>query len=988
MDEETTAAHAPHKPYKAFISYSHAADDLLAPTLQSALQSFAKPWYRLRAVRVFRDRTNLSVQPDLWGSIEEAVRRSEFFLLLASPEAARSPWVPREIEAFLSANTSDRLLIVLTGGRLAWDEGAKDFAHDVESAFPKLGRSIFARVPKWEDLSWARGEENLSLRNPAFRDVVASISSTIRDISLDEITGRDVIEHKRTKRITRLVVAALVFLLACVAAAALVAYRQAGVANARRIAAESALLSSREPNLLGVSALLAAEALKRSPSIEAQETLASALQLLPRSAAVVRGRGPVSAVAFTPDGKHLVTGSWDGRLLVNKAEGGALVAELDLKSPVEAVTLGPDEFSVAAVTPEGEVTVWRWADAGAAPLKIKPELRVTAHAFGRDGRFFAAAEGGAVNVYYLGSGARVATIIPEFGGGITAVGFSGRGEYLALGNSFGEVSLWSMWATGSPQQEKSLKLDGEVSKIAFDKDAQHVACATHRRAFYVWNVADGTEVAKAHTDFQIDNIAYNADGDYLAVWGTDATAHMWSVSEGVTEQVQLVSRGRVNAVAFRPDSGMNFERYVATASNDGTARLWDYSVSSTRQMSRERMRVAHGGPVSAVAFSPDGSLIATAGDDGKVQVWYLRDTPSLVQFQHPRSSRLSVAFREGQDALLTAGDEGALYAWSLDGVKVDERQFGLSYRKDVALSPDGSRIATVDGNLLFINDTSSRKEMRPVELLARVERLSFGYGGRYLALALVREQSPFKAEVYNIVLELEGANCRKLEGVKSSICGMQLPTVHGMYGEAVSSKGRYVARLMEWYASGRPLGRAGSWVLVQDVRAERDERGYRAVLDQKIDAHINAVSFSPDESLMAVGVGNTVELHELPSGRVVARMQHRETVDAIAFSARGEYVASTGADATLRVWSVPDGTELSRTQMPWSASQVVFSASGKYLATFSDVGAAHVWLWRPEDLMAEAAARLPANLSREEWRRYVGEEPYTKTFLNLPVPDE
>ena len=56
--------------YKAFISYSHAADDRLAPALQSALHSFAKPWYRLRAIRVFRDKTSLSVNPALWPSIE------------------------------------------------------------------------------------------------------------------------------------------------------------------------------------------------------------------------------------------------------------------------------------------------------------------------------------------------------------------------------------------------------------------------------------------------------------------------------------------------------------------------------------------------------------------------------------------------------------------------------------------------------------------------------------------------------------------------------------------------------------------------------------------------------------------------------------------------------------------------------------------------------------------------------------------------------
>ena len=84
-------------PYKAFISYSHAADGKLAPALQTALHRFARPWYRLRAIRVFRDATNLSISPHLWGEIAKALAESEYFLLLASPHASASKWVRREV---------------------------------------------------------------------------------------------------------------------------------------------------------------------------------------------------------------------------------------------------------------------------------------------------------------------------------------------------------------------------------------------------------------------------------------------------------------------------------------------------------------------------------------------------------------------------------------------------------------------------------------------------------------------------------------------------------------------------------------------------------------------------------------------------------------------------------------------------------------------------------------------------------------------------
>jgi hypothetical protein len=78
--------------YDAFISYSHRLDQL-GPQLQSGLQRFAKPWYRLRALRVFCDTANLSANPGLWESIEEALSNSRWFLLLTSADAAQSHWV-------------------------------------------------------------------------------------------------------------------------------------------------------------------------------------------------------------------------------------------------------------------------------------------------------------------------------------------------------------------------------------------------------------------------------------------------------------------------------------------------------------------------------------------------------------------------------------------------------------------------------------------------------------------------------------------------------------------------------------------------------------------------------------------------------------------------------------------------------------------------------------------------------------------------------
>src|SRR5437016_832443 len=97
--------------YDAFISYSHAKDKRIAAALQSVVQKLGKPWHRRRSLRVFRDDTSLSATPGLWPSIEQGLGQSRFLILLASPEAATSSWVNREVAFWLECKCADTLLI-------------------------------------------------------------------------------------------------------------------------------------------------------------------------------------------------------------------------------------------------------------------------------------------------------------------------------------------------------------------------------------------------------------------------------------------------------------------------------------------------------------------------------------------------------------------------------------------------------------------------------------------------------------------------------------------------------------------------------------------------------------------------------------------------------------------------------------------------------------------------------------------------------------
>ena len=155
--------------YKAFLSYSHTADEKLAPALQSALHRFDCPWYRSRAIRVFRDTTNLSVSPELWPSIEQALHHSQYFILLASPEAAASKWVNKEVDHWLTHKSPHILLLVVTDGEVVWDESKEDFDWSVSTSLPRSLERAFKQEPLYLDSRWVRknNDTDLSLNNPA-----------------------------------------------------------------------------------------------------------------------------------------------------------------------------------------------------------------------------------------------------------------------------------------------------------------------------------------------------------------------------------------------------------------------------------------------------------------------------------------------------------------------------------------------------------------------------------------------------------------------------------------------------------------------------------------------------------------------------------------------------------------------------------------------------------------------------------------------------
>ena len=181
--------------YDAFISYSHAKDKPIAAALQSVVQTLGKAWYQRRVLRVFRDDTSLSATPHLWPSIEQALGESRYLILLASPEAAASPWVAKEVEYWLEHKGPETLFIGVTDGELAWDAKKSDFKWAATTPLPPVLKGRFPSEPKWVDLCPYR--EGANPHNAQFIQLGADFAAAIRGMPKEDLLSQEVRQQRR-----------------------------------------------------------------------------------------------------------------------------------------------------------------------------------------------------------------------------------------------------------------------------------------------------------------------------------------------------------------------------------------------------------------------------------------------------------------------------------------------------------------------------------------------------------------------------------------------------------------------------------------------------------------------------------------------------------------------------------------------------------------------------------------------------------------------
>ncbi|MHA6802810.1 TIR domain-containing protein [Salinifilum ghardaiensis] len=305
--------------FDAFISYSHAVDGKLAPALQREVERFATPWHRARSLRVFRDDANLTASPELWSSIERALHSSRWFVLMASPQAARSPWVDAEVAWWLANRSAQRLLIVLTDGEFAWDERAGGVDWSTTTALPPALHGALREEPRWVDLRWLRSAEQVDRSNPRMRDNIADIAAAIREMPKDSLVGAHIRHQRRTVRLATAAVSTLSLLLVAtlIASAVAVVQRNAAVEEAETARARqlAGLAVANLDSDLEAAQLLAAEAYRTRADAQTRSALFRSAAANPELTRFLPAGAEVTTATGATDAGVVVAGTADGRVL-------------------------------------------------------------------------------------------------------------------------------------------------------------------------------------------------------------------------------------------------------------------------------------------------------------------------------------------------------------------------------------------------------------------------------------------------------------------------------------------------------------------------------------------------------------------------------------------------------------------------------------------------------------------------------------------------
>jgi WD40 repeat protein len=321
--------------------------------------------------------------------------------------------------------------------------------------------------------------------------------------------------------------------------------------------------------------------------------------------------GPVLAVAWSPDGLFLADASEDRTVHVLSANGtlgGRVVGNLvGHGSAVRAVAWSPNGRLLLSGSNDHTARVWDTQfDQELLPLGAHRGAAVDASFDPAGRRIVSAGTDGTARIWSV-RGRRLLHVLSHRRA-VEDAEFSSDGRQVVTASLDGTAGIWNS-TTGA--RLRTLQVGAPVSVARFSPDGAIVVTGNARGGVRLWRASDGRPLGAAKQNGNVTDAVFARDGRTVASAGLAGVSE-WSVPSAKLIRVLGSPRG-VSRVAFSPDGSL-----VAGAGNDGSATIWDAAEGGRRNL----FRVSKKDPVTDVVFSPDGRLLLATGLH--VQTWNLR----------------------------------------------------------------------------------------------------------------------------------------------------------------------------------------------------------------------------------------------------------------------------------------------------------------------------------------------------------------------------
>jgi WD40 repeat protein/tRNA A-37 threonylcarbamoyl transferase component Bud32 len=649
-----------------------------------------------------------------------------------------------------------------------------------------------------------------------------------------------------------------------------------------------------------------------------------------------------NTMAFSPDGKTVLTGCLDGARLWSADTGKELIPCLRHQNWVRAVAFSPDGKTILTGSDDWTARLWSAATGKELTPPLRHQRRINALAFSPDGKVVVtASQDGTARLWSAATGKQLTPAL-RHQGWVQAVAFGPDGKTVLTGSDDQTARLWSM-ASGK-ELTPPLRHSGWVRAVAFSPDGKTILTGSDKTA-RLWSATTGKVLTPALPEVPgaITVAVFSPDGNAVLVCGLGCMARLYSATTGKAVTPPF-PHGRSSVAAFSPDG-----KVVLTGSSDGTARFWSATTGSELGPP-----LRHRAPIFTVGFSPNGEVVFTGSTDGTGRLWSAAPGNELTPPLRHNGPVDCAAISSSGKVVVTGGMDRAARLWSsATGKQLTAPMYHEGSVHAVAFCPKSMVLLAVSGNKVQLWSRATGKRLTPPLLHPgfvtaaafspdgktvitgsgdKTARLWSAATGKELTLAF-RHQNQVNAVAFSfdgkMILTCSHATVRLWSAATGKELTPPLLRPHQILTVGFSPDSKAVATGCAWTA-----------------RLWSTATGKQITPPLRHQDVISVVAFSPDGKTVLTGSDDwTARLWSTSTGKeLTPPLRHQGFVRAVAFSPDGGAVVTGSSDSTARLWSTTTGQELMppMRHLKW-VTAVAFSRDGKAVLTASNDCTARLW---------------------------------------------